>query len=645
MAKKKPAPKLARTALVVLGMHRSGTSALAGVLSKMGAHLPQDLMAPADQNPKGFFESNRITGLNEELLASADKKWFSYDPIAVDWFASPKAMEFEARALEALDADYGRSHLFVLKDPRICRLLPFWHRILAQAGCCVLHVCIHRHPLEVAASMARVSAYETDYSVQLWLRHVLEAERASRGLPRVFTSYDRLMADAVDVVTHIGTGLGLKWPRAPRMMAVQLGEFLSGDLRNFSAGGKDATQQASLLNWTQHVFDILERWVAQGEDRADYTRLDQIWATVVAAAPAIGPSLWQNQQKRWQLDVLHKKLAEQSAVAQIAGQEAASHAANHATEQRMRGAVETRLADLEKALQVARTEAAAYAGNHETEQRQRGQLESRVAELNQALQAAQAEAAQITTELQQKLANEMDRSRALSERNATFEQDQDSLNERLEELTQERDQLRSVLEQNRAETDDLYKSALVDAHKIADLEAQLDTLRTQYTTLERKSERMSRHLGAMTQQLMGRIASNIDERLKQGKEDALVSVDPKIEVLEHRVLELMREAEAHVFNLATEQQVRAVTEARISEMEAALHTTHLYAQALQEQQASAQQALQAAHHDLDVLRELQGEIELAKQNAEAYNKALLASTSWRITAPLRNVIRKIRRQK
>ena len=128
MAPKKRAQRASRTALVVLGMHRSGTSALAGVLGHMGADLPKDLMAPTEINPKGFFESNRITGLNEELLASGKRRWFDFKGLSQDWYASPKAAEFAISAQEALEAEFGRSYLFALKDPRICRLLPFWTR-------------------------------------------------------------------------------------------------------------------------------------------------------------------------------------------------------------------------------------------------------------------------------------------------------------------------------------------------------------------------------------------------------------------------------------------------------------------------------------------------------------------------------------
>lgn len=300
--------KPARTALIVLGMHRSGTSALAGSLSHLGADLPQDLMEAADQNPKGFFESNRISYLNEDLLISAGRRFFSYEPVPEQWFASPKAAEFHERALEALHEDFGRSHLFVLKDPRICRLLPFWHRVLQDAGCRPLHVCTHRHPLDVAASMNRVSAYETDYAVHLWLRHVLEAEAASRGHPRAFTSFDSLMTDPVEALTQIGASLSLAWPRSPASARAELGDFLSEDLRHFRQTATRGVGQDDMPSWIAETLAILNRWVAKGEQPGDYSELDRIHAAVLASAPVLQGPLWQNQEKRWRFSELQNAL-------------------------------------------------------------------------------------------------------------------------------------------------------------------------------------------------------------------------------------------------------------------------------------------------------------------------------------------------
>ena len=67
-------------ALVVLGMHRSGTSALAGVLSKTGYDLPKNLLPASFDNPKGYFESKEIIALNDDLFAEMGAVWSDWMP-------------------------------------------------------------------------------------------------------------------------------------------------------------------------------------------------------------------------------------------------------------------------------------------------------------------------------------------------------------------------------------------------------------------------------------------------------------------------------------------------------------------------------------------------------------------------------------
>ena len=126
-----------RPALIVLGMHRSGTSSLAGVLGHMGMGLPQDLMQAEEMNARGFFESNVITQLNEDLLASAGMTWWAPQRFPRDWLGSDAAREFATRAHAALQAEFGDTGPFVLKDPRMCRLMLFWLPVLREAGCTV----------------------------------------------------------------------------------------------------------------------------------------------------------------------------------------------------------------------------------------------------------------------------------------------------------------------------------------------------------------------------------------------------------------------------------------------------------------------------------------------------------------------------
>src|SRR5690606_28841543 len=110
-----------RTALLVLGMHRSGTSALSGVLAKLGAESPKSLMPPTADNPKGYWESTAITDFNNAVLASAGSRWDEWEAFNEEWLRTSvgKTMMSEVPAL--LEQEFGHAPLFLLKDPRICR--------------------------------------------------------------------------------------------------------------------------------------------------------------------------------------------------------------------------------------------------------------------------------------------------------------------------------------------------------------------------------------------------------------------------------------------------------------------------------------------------------------------------------------------
>lgn len=283
-------PDLRRKAIVVLGMHRSGTSALTGVLAEMGCVMPEHLMAPEEMNPKGFFESDAVTGLNEELLASAGLTWYSFPPFPRDWYRSARAEEFAARADETLRHEYADADLFAMKDPRICRLVPFWDAVLRRARCRPLYVCTHRHPIDVAQSLQYRSGYDLDYGLLLWLRHQIDAEADSRGKPRVFVSYDQLMADWAASVSKIGAALNIAWPLTVDEARPGVEGFLSSALRNFA--GRDEEGARPLPDWVAEVYGIVERWSAIGEDAADYPRLDAIRAHLDAVTPTLGGAVW-----------------------------------------------------------------------------------------------------------------------------------------------------------------------------------------------------------------------------------------------------------------------------------------------------------------------------------------------------------------
>jgi glycosyltransferase involved in cell wall biosynthesis len=234
--------KMPRQALIVLGMHRSGTSALTRVLSLLGATPPKDLMPSSEDNPSGYWESRKITQFNNRLLQSAGLRWDSDAPLDAEWLCDEAARADhykEARAL--LAEDFDDTPLFILKDPRLCRLFPFWEKVLASEGIDTRVVLCLRDPREVAASLAArfdnsslrpaaIPAHSRAYL--LWLRHILEAERSTRHLPRIAVNYADLVSDwraALHKLPSLSTDLALPKPEDSKSQAINF--FLNRNLR------------------------------------------------------------------------------------------------------------------------------------------------------------------------------------------------------------------------------------------------------------------------------------------------------------------------------------------------------------------------------------------------------------------------------
>ena len=75
--------------VVVLGMHRSGTSALAGILGLLGVHLGSKLLnAPAEENAKGFCEHTGILDLQQTILLTLGSNWDDTRPLPAYWWGT-----------------------------------------------------------------------------------------------------------------------------------------------------------------------------------------------------------------------------------------------------------------------------------------------------------------------------------------------------------------------------------------------------------------------------------------------------------------------------------------------------------------------------------------------------------------------------
>src|SRR6185312_12242151 len=78
-------------AILVLGMHRSGTSAVTRVLNLLGADLGSRLVAPAADNPAGFWEHADAVKINDDLLQALGRTWYDMRDMPANWLESDAA--------------------------------------------------------------------------------------------------------------------------------------------------------------------------------------------------------------------------------------------------------------------------------------------------------------------------------------------------------------------------------------------------------------------------------------------------------------------------------------------------------------------------------------------------------------------------
>lgn len=261
-----------RTAIFVLGMHRSGTSALTRVLGLMGAALPAGLYPAGPGNPTGHWEPASAIALNDRALEQAGTSVNDISAPDDAWFQTAEAQAFIAPMADVLASEFGDAPLLVFKDPRTALLLPLWRAAASHLGIVSVSVIVARNPLEVAHSLAQRQkalepgqAWPLERSALLWLRYNLAAERYSRDLPRAFCMYSELLEDWRQVVGRLGDSLRLSFPVSFADAAPHVSAFLSQNLRSHRIADDLSARPAPWSNWIAPIYAELKHAVQSGD--------------------------------------------------------------------------------------------------------------------------------------------------------------------------------------------------------------------------------------------------------------------------------------------------------------------------------------------------------------------------------------------
>jgi hypothetical protein len=248
--------------LLVLGMHRSGTSALARVLSLMGAALPRHLMGSGSGNETGHWEPQRLVEYNNKLFAELGSSWDDWRALDLARLTVRRRDEIRSEVTEIISADFPEKPLFVLKDPRICRIAPLVLDALDNAGTETFSILAVRNPLEVAESLQRRAEYWSPELTRadaglLWLRHVLDAEAATRHRSRGFISYDSLLSDWKGALTALTQQIVIPWPYTPDEVAGQVDQFLAPEQRHHRRTSEEVVLDPVLRHWVSEAYAAL----------------------------------------------------------------------------------------------------------------------------------------------------------------------------------------------------------------------------------------------------------------------------------------------------------------------------------------------------------------------------------------------------
>ncbi|MDX5372306.1 MAG: CDP-glycerol glycerophosphotransferase family protein [Pseudomonadaceae bacterium] len=246
--------------IVTLGMHRSGTSALTRALQVLGVELGDNLMPPAaNNNETGFFEDIDVNRLNIDILKGLGYGWQSLASPSREEQLSGKMAAFRERARDILRSKLADKEVFGLKDPRICRLLPFWQGVFDDLGLTPRYLIACRNPLSVAQSLIKRDRLEPEKAHLLWQEHMLKSLQETAGKRKLVVDYDQLLAHPATQLERIARHCDLDFDSDGAPFRHFSEDFLDPALRHDQSlpDALENCEQTSSLG--RELFQLLQR--------------------------------------------------------------------------------------------------------------------------------------------------------------------------------------------------------------------------------------------------------------------------------------------------------------------------------------------------------------------------------------------------
>ncbi len=238
------------------------------ILNNLGFALGKHPMAAGIQNEKGYFENIRLMEFHELVLEEAGSSWSDPHPIPSTWWTDTRLQRLSGEISALIQSEFPGNPRILIKDPRMCRLLPLWKAYLAGSGVKCRWLLPLRHPFSVAKSLGNRDGFSSNYALLLWAQHVLEAERGTRGSDRIILQHEALLDGTY--VAPLANLLSLS-PEAVRKAA----EGVVDAALVHHQGAKSDFEENSIHLFVKRVWEALGDLSRRGD--GDCAQLDALW--------------------------------------------------------------------------------------------------------------------------------------------------------------------------------------------------------------------------------------------------------------------------------------------------------------------------------------------------------------------------------
>lgn len=248
--------------ILVIGVHRSGTSLLTKALETMGVSLGNNFIPTTTYNEKGFWEDSDFHQLNLEMLSAFNDRircTLSITKKEADWLCKNGFFE---QATQLLLTKLPLAQPLGIKDPRFSVLLPFWKRVFTACSVTTSFVIALRHPLSVAASQERFETQRREQSLWTWISYLLSCLEESKGHRRIIVDYDALLKNPSGHVIKMARTFQLNIN--PALLDSYEHHFLDVSLRHFDKHQSQGVQHHFWQRFAGEMYETLFS-VAQGE--------------------------------------------------------------------------------------------------------------------------------------------------------------------------------------------------------------------------------------------------------------------------------------------------------------------------------------------------------------------------------------------